>query len=318
MNAKFYPVNINISSIVQNLNDGISLGSGINALPAAVRSPLTAPSLGLAVTALSPPRLREVFANEASVHLTSMLINNQKPAPTTLNELESEDIFTSVLSVDIAMKLGIPLGTGSSSFARRVFIQEYAKYSDISEGEGKVRWGVAVRWINDIKILKAEANISSLPILSASAQLGYVEASSRFQVIGITSKIITDLLPASIELTVENYVKLKDAMEQIKKHIGDQDVIVSPKVLSVYSGLNISQDDQYVRAIATAWAVQRIAKGSTLRACLDTYPSASLTSHETIKDVYLDLTKTTDFDIPPDDAAKEKASKLLINIRIKS
>lgn len=315
MNDKFYPVSLSIPHVSFTLPCAAPLNSGCGLSP---MLDISGDSAHLSIAAPFADTLKGLFNNEASVNLTTKLINKEKHAPTTLKELLSEDIFTSVLSVDVAMKLGIPLGTTGGSFARRVFIQEYAKYTDILEGEGNVRWGVAIRWINDIKILKAEANISSLPILSASAQLGYIEASTKFQVVGIASKTITPLLPNNIELNVESYVRFKDAMDQIKKHIWDEDVVVSPTILAIYSGLNISEDDQYHRAITTAWALQMIAKGVALRSSLESDPFACSTSYETIKDVYLDLAETTALDALPSNSAKDKASELLKGIRIKS
>ena len=90
---------------------------------------------------------------------------------------------------------------------------------EIIDGDEVLHCGIAIRWIVNIKKLNANANITSLPMVTASAQFNNLSASVRFEVIGISSSEITALLPTSVDLKADTYVDLQNAFEKIKSKI---------------------------------------------------------------------------------------------------
>ncbi len=181
-----------------------------------------------------------------SANLFNSVVENSINVPKTLNELTSEDVFTSRLSVDAALELRLPIGGDiESKVSRRIFIQEYSKFKDIVEGTQKVRYGVGIRWIVNIKIIDSKASITQLPFIAASVQFGYAEASARFQVIGLSSAEITNLLPVPQALNIDSYGDMFKAFENIKKQIYSQNTIVTPEILSVLGEVKDQKNQNY-------------------------------------------------------------------------
>lgn len=143
------------------------------------------------------------------------------------------------MSLDIVLTLGIPVGTTDTKFSRKVFIQEYLKNLDIQKGEETVRWGIGVRWIVNFKTLDVQAKTASITMIVASAQVGYVEAEARFQVIGIGSRDITTAIPAPVSLFVASQNMNKPDSSNSHFDIGipyDMDIKENP-VISPISGV---------------------------------------------------------------------------------
>lgn len=271
----------------------------------------------LPIAAATLKGIASLMTNSASLDVASELLESRRRGPETLGELINEDIFWSKLSLSVAAKLGIPFGSAEGSYSRKILVQEYAKYVDIREGDGKVRWGIAIRWISNIKVLDAKANLSSLPVISASAELGYVEASSKFQVRGMSSQRITELMPDDMELSIENYLELKDALEAIKGEIWSDQTTISPTVLSIHSDVRDESESKYHEALAASWALNRVKKGHTLNRALSDDPIGTSDTQETITSVYSDIIGTTDRNVEPDSVARDRAKKVLHGIKVR-
>jgi hypothetical protein len=120
-------------------------------------------------------QVKEVIDIE-SENLLRLVGNNQVQLPTQLNELDRETVDIIDLSVDTALALKIPFGSTDNKIARRVYIQEYKKYKEINQGNEILHCGIAIRWVVNIKKLNADANITSLPMVTASAQFNSLSA----------------------------------------------------------------------------------------------------------------------------------------------
>ncbi len=239
------------------------------------------------------------------------------PPPATLNDLTNEDTFVSLLSVEAAASLGIPFGSAESKTARRIVVQEYAKYRDIMEGTTAVRWGVGVRWIVNVKILNTEAKISSVPMVAASAQVGFVEATARFQVLGIASPEVTKAIPAPTDLNTETYVELKQALLKIKALIYEQATTIRPQVLAITADAPETSERSYEGALAVAWALTKISEGRTLLRAQTEYEKSSAFFREEVKSVYIDVASTSDANSKPSDEARAKARRILNDLSVR-
>lgn len=241
--------------------------------------------------------------------LVKKISQKEVTPPTSLQDLFSEDVFTSQLSVNAATELKIPFGAVDNKFSRKIFIQEYAKFIDIKEGAQSVRWGVSIRWIVNLKINNASAQISSLPMVAASAQVGYINASARFQVIGLSSSKITTLMPSPAELTIDTYVEMKNAFSSIKALIHDSTTIVKPQILSVLAEVNEEKDQYFQEVLAVSWALTCLQNGKSLA-------NAQLKNknqyfNETVKATYEQILDGTGLTNP-----KEAATKYLDGFKL--
>lgn len=230
--------------------------------------------------------------------------------PTVLDDLDKETIEIIDLSVDAALALKIPFGSVDNKLARRVFIQEYKKYKVIEHENEILHYGISIRWIVNIKKYNASADISSLPMVTASAQFNNLSASVRFEVVGLTSPQITELLPSSVDLNSDTYVDLKNAFESIKKLIWDENTHVIPCVLGVFGDVKSDDDKILLDAVAISYALKKIENGKTLQKAISDI-SGQTGTIEIVKTVYEEITKSSELTKAPSTAARNKAKQIL-------
>jgi hypothetical protein len=206
----------------------------------------------------------QAIDTSAGESILKKIAANDIIVPSSINDLFNEDVFTSQLSINVATQLKIPFGASDNSLSRKIFIQEYAKFKDINVDEKYVRWGVSIRWIINIKIINTSAEISSLPMVAAAAQVGYINATARFQVVGLNSSKITSLIPAPAELNIETYMEMKNAFSSIKALIHDSSTSVKPQILSVLAEVPEEDENKFDEAIAITWALLCFKKGKSM------------------------------------------------------
>lgn len=153
--------------------------------------------------------------------------------PKTLKELNRTNTFTYSLSAQAALKLGIPLGDMSADGSTSVFVQDYAQYRELAEGAQKVLAGVAVRYSIAFRQLGGSFKLSGLPMIAAAVQLNFAQASARFEVLGMSSPRIAELVPVVSQMDVEAYAKYAEALQAIKALIWDEETSVEPTILAV-------------------------------------------------------------------------------------
>lgn len=238
--------------------------------------------------------------------------------PTKLSDLPNTDLFTSVLSIDAAAKLGVPIfGSAEGKLARRIVVQEFLRFVDDKSSTPVKRWGVGIRWIVNAKSLSAEAKVSSLSFLSASAQIGTVEATSKFQLVGIQSDAINAALPTRSNLDVEAYVEFQQAFDKIKNLITAPETQITPQVVGILAEVKPSTDETYEAALATGWGLSKIDEGRSLQQALDEFKSGSVFFEDTVRSVYLDVAKTTDPLQKPGAEVRARAHRLLNGLRVR-
>jgi hypothetical protein len=252
-----------------------------------------------------------------SFGLLEKIDENQVQIPQSLQDLENFKSFTSILSIDTALKLDIPFGAKDSKFSRRVFIQDTLMYKDITDGEQKVRYGVGVRWIVNTLKLDAKANISSLPFITASAEFGFVQATASFDVLGLKSAEIAKAIPTPTKLDIETYVEMAEALKTIKGLIYDAKTEVNPQLIAVLGRERDRMEDDYRDALATGWALNRIKDGKRLQDIIHDKEMQAPMFMDVVKSVYLDITGTTALHAKPEDDARTRAKKLLDGLVVK-
>lgn len=153
--------------------------------------------------------------------------------PKTVRELNRTNTFTYSLSAQAAVELGIPLGSMNVDGSTSVFVQDYAQYRELAEGAQKVLVGVAVRYSIAFRQLGGNFKLSGLPMIAAAVQLNFAQSSARFEVLGMSSPRIAELVPVVSQMDVEAYAKYAEALQAIKALIWDEETSVEPTILAV-------------------------------------------------------------------------------------
>ena len=240
-------------------------------------------------------------------------LDAQKQEPQlSLEQLDRETVDIIDLSVDTALALKIPFGATENKLQRRIYIQEYKKYREITEGDQVIHTGIAIRWVVNILKLNNGADLSSLPMVTASAEFNSLKASVRFEVIGLSSSDITNNLPSNVDLKTETYVSLKNAFEKIKSKIWDKDTKVHPTILGLYANLKTEiGPDPYTDAVTVVYALNQIKEGRSLARSYVRLNQISSEQRDRIAAVYWDITGSNELEREPGEEAVRRAKELL-------
>ena len=226
-----------------------------------------------------------------------------------LNKLTREETNTYNLSVDAAMKLKIPFVSSDSRMNRIVFIQEYSKYEELEVSKTLIRKGIAVRWIIDLKKLNANAKISTLESIAASAELNLVEGNVSFQVIGISSSEITKLMPNISKFDMNTYKELSKSLQQVKQLIWDKKITVKPEIISIEGQICQNKEDSIVESVSVYKALESISNKKSIDTSHRKTKNIPL---EIYKDVYLSICDNNELNyIPTKEDAKKAKQKML-------
>jgi len=232
-------------------------------------------------------KIEDYYDISKSKSLIDEIKNNQLSPTEDLSELTSEATFTHQLDLKAALSLNIPLGNIDTNSQWQVMIQEYSKYKDISSNDNVLRWGISIRWIVNFKSINVNANLSSLPLIAASAQLGLAQAEARFEVRGISSEKITNLIPASCELKVDTYAEMNKSLVEIKNLIYDQNTIIRPQILALDVTKRRTKDN-YKYSVLVHWILNQICKGKSLDKVISKVNSHD-GSIDVLKSIYNDI-----------------------------
>jgi hypothetical protein len=172
---------------------------------------------------------QQVVDLSSSAELLMNIQEGKIAIPKTLGELNEHKIFTNTVEAKVALDLGIPLVGGfKADGSTSVFVQDYANYCEVVFGQTTLIMGVTIRYKIAFRVLDASAQVQNLPCITASAQLGFVQAEAQFEVRGVTSYDIAQAIPVITKLDVEAYTTYSDALKTIKKLMWEKDAIFSP------------------------------------------------------------------------------------------
>lgn len=266
---------------------------------------------------VSLANLDQVLDLSRTAELVERIRTGDVDPPRGLDDLNREDSNVAELSVDLAAELGLLYGGIGVRTNRRIFVQDYSKYMDFEEGQQRVRWGVALRFIIDVTVTDTKADLSGIPAITASAEFNLARASARFQVIGLSSADISKAVPVPASLNVEAHGEYNSALNRIKNEfMYAKSTVVQPGILAIFAEVKARGEEEYEIALATGWALNRIAEGQTLQRALDGYDKATPGFHEAIRATYLDVAKSTDLNARLTDEARSRARRLLGDIRV--
>jgi hypothetical protein len=296
----------------------VPLGGRVLPLLSPQASPVALPSLAAEASLAAPASPAEIPFAEPAMALRDKVEGGVIRKPTTLAELNRLDNSTQIFSLDQALRLGLSFGSADAKYNRRVYVKNFIQYQEITENDAKIWYGIGIRWVVNVKVIDANAKLTGIPAVAASAESKNVEATSQFQVYGLSNPKITKIaqtVPA--ELNLENYGAMYAAFEKITELIADKETIVSPLIVATILKEEDPEQD-YAKSVVVSWAIANIASGKTLiQSQNDLSDYLSFADKEIIKSVYFYFTKNDDLNSMPDKISRERAKKLLKEIRIK-
>jgi len=231
--------------------------------------------------------------------------------PSALEQLDRETVDIIDLSVDTALALKIPFGATDNKLQRRIYIQEYKKFRELVQGDQVIHTGIAIRWVVNILKLNNSADLSSLPMVTASAEFNNLKASVRFEVVGLSSPDITAYLPSNVDLKTETYVSLKNAFEKIKSKIWDKDTHVTPTVLGIFGNVKEPQSGRLADAVCIHFALTKLREGKSLAKALGALGGRSTLNKELLASIYQEMLGTDSLEAEPSEEVVEKVKELL-------
>jgi hypothetical protein len=239
---------------------------------------------------------------------------NTTPAfPTSLIDLPYTGTLSSLLEARLAAQLGIPVAGIELTAGRSVFVQQFQRYAWIVDGGRRVMHGVAVRWLVEIQKIDVQAKLNSLAMLAASAQLGYVNATVRFDVIGIISKEIDAAIPAPTVLSVETHAEYAEALKRITNLMWDNSVTVRPQPLSI----GVDRLSMAGKDVQQGWVYFKIASGQSLRKTLADLIDPTPELKTEIEQIYRDIASPVSEDAAPSDEVKSLSNSALKHFSFK-
>jgi len=220
--------------------------------------------------------------------------------PTELRELPQSDTLSRTLSVESATNLGLPVAVVSTAYKRHIFVQQFQRYKAIEEGDERVLVGVGVRWMLDVQQLDTKASLTNILMLTASAQLGLVQAEAKFDVIGMSSPQIDKAIPDQTMFNIDSYAQYSKALQTIKDLMWKPETTIQSRILSIPD----TPAEPYSDVIAKSWALKQIAKGMSRRQSTTHLPDPRLL--DTVTSVYIELVDGTE-DASPSESERDSA-----------
>jgi hypothetical protein len=144
---------------------------------------------------------------------------------------EAWEFSDSHISVTAALQIGMPPFNVDSSLKSRVIVREIRNYTERETAAGTEIWGVSIRLMVAVQSAKLESKLT-LPIVTAQAQLGLLEAHAHLSVRGFTDSGVFELGPGFEDLDVESYGKYTEASDKIRSYIGSHWASVAPVLLA--------------------------------------------------------------------------------------
>jgi hypothetical protein len=230
--------------------------------------------------------------------------------PDQLGELIS---YSYDLSIKRAGELNIPVvGTISGSLDRRVVILEWTRYKQLLDQNGiQYRYGYVIRFCLTINKWDAQSQVR-LPVLSAQAELGQIQASWLMQVRGLTGKKIDEVIVPPQELNVSTFIIAKQSLEKAIAAVNDPGTKFVPGILIATIDPTTPEIVFWLAAVRT-FALTCILRGRTQLEAVGRLQSSDPAASESIRETYHYLS-ITDPSVRPSNAQRGEAGRILRGI----
>ena len=156
-------------------------------------------------------------------------------------------VIQNSLNIQTAADLGVGIGSVSGSFNSFCLSYEAMLFTEkISTNPigGKIygtRWGAGLRVILKVSDIQSKASFN-FGAIAAAAELGLAKVEYEINGIGISSPSILKVLPGPGEFNFENYSKILEAAEKVKKYMADNSEKLRPEPFQVFMSDEVSKD----------------------------------------------------------------------------
>lgn len=241
---------------------------------------------------------------------------DESEIPQNISDLPIQVSRTYDLSVTAAGQLNIPVvGSVSGGINRRVIVLERTAYKEIEkQDKTKYQYGYAIRLVITVNKLTAETKMS-LPFLTASAELGQIEAKWTLQVMGLAgSKIDAAILPPK-ELNLETFVLANQSLDSLIKAINDPTTHFTAQIIAAIKPTDIVERE-YLTSIGKIFALGRIEKGRKRGDALKEIGTIRDEIRDAIIDTYKDFAGITNDVEVPSGQIRSQASALISPVKV--
>ena len=195
--------------------------------------------------------INPLLKDNGSFYSLSLMENadNLKPLPLqdSDNPFAQFKVMQSSLNIQTAANLGIAIGSINGSFKSFCLSYEAMLFTEkitTTPIGGKIygtRWGAGLRVVLKVSDIQSKANFN-FGAIAAAAELGLAKVEYEINGIGISSPSILKVLPGPGEFNFENYSKILEAAEKVKKYMADNSDKLRPEPFQVFMSDEINKD----------------------------------------------------------------------------
>jgi hypothetical protein len=188
---------------------------------------------------------------EGSFYALSLMDNAKELKPLPLAEDENPfsqfKVMQRSLNIQTAADLGVAIGAISGSFKSFCLSYEAMLFTEkISTAPigGKIygtRWGAGLRVVLKVSDIQSKANFN-FGAIAAATELGLAKVEYEISGIGISSPRILKVLPGPGEFNFENYNKILEAADKVKRYMADNPDKLKPEPFQVFMSDEINKD----------------------------------------------------------------------------
>ncbi len=219
------------------------------------------------------------------------------------------------LTVRRAGELNIPVvGSVSGAYDRRVVIYEWTRYKEIPGAHGvRCQYGYVIRFCLTVSKWSVEGK-TSLPFLTAKAELGDIQAGWMMQVRGLVGPKIDAVVIPPQELKVETFYIAAKSLTEVIAAINDPTTKFIPGILLARIDPEAAEA-AYWRSAVKAFAADSVRRGYSRSDTFARLGSTSSADSDLVSETYA-FFGISDPNADPEAGAREQAEKMLRGIRV--
>ncbi|KRB86531.1 hypothetical protein ASE00_07480 [Sphingomonas sp. Root710] len=217
------------------------------------------------------------------------------------------------MSLSLAGKLGLPIGSLGANGSGRVLVQDWSRSKTCLSTDGRTQlvYGQAIRVVAAADNFDINASLS-LGAIAANSTLKGSSSNVQAVVIGLTDiALLREVNKLLGPLNVETY----DTVKTLVKSAADLALTTSANGTPDFLGLASATIDMS-GTVLTAFAVQQISDGKTCVVSKAAFPNLGVAAQAAIESAYLSLVGSCD-NVSPKPVARATALEALNGIKVK-
>lgn len=253
---------------------------------------------------------------DGSFYALALMENAEELKPVALDADDDPfaqfKVIQSTLNIQTALDLGIGIGSVYGSFKSFVLSYEAMLFTEkivTNPIGGKIygtRWGAGLRVVLKVSDIQSKTSFN-FGAIAAAAELGLAKVEYEINGIGINSPNILKILKGPGEFSFENYTKILEAAEKVKKYMADNSDKLTPQPFQVFMSDEINKD-VFKDSQSVLYAAKNVVSRNTLGEALS--KSAGKYSSDIIEGFYAKMGILDDHVKPSRDDRREASDFL--------